>query len=93
MLKYVSKNFKDFKDFNNKHFYYCSNGLKRSESRVLYNCNDTLKNVQIIDSLKTILKTKNQKYILNDFFIKVCFNSKTEFNEVLQNVKGVDFNV
>lgn len=93
MLKYVSKNFKDFKDFGNTHFYYASSGLKRSDSKVIFNCNDTIRNVEIIDSLKTILKTKNQKYSLNEFFIKVCFNSKTELNEVLHNLKGCELNV
>lgn len=94
MLKYVSKNFGQFKDFDlNKNFYYCSQGLKRPESKVIYNCNNTFDNVEIISDLKTILKTKKQKFSCNEFFIKVCFNSKADLKAVLSNLKGLKENV
>lgn len=88
MLKYVSKNFGQFKNFDkNKNFYYCSKGLKRSESKVVYNCNDVWKNNEIMSHIMDILKLKNQSYSKNEFFFKVCFNSREELQNILSEVK------
>lgn len=84
MLKYISKNFDEFRDFGKSNFYYVSQGLYRSERKELKVCTDFVENVHLVDELKAKAKERKQKLFINDFFVKIKFDSKTESEEFLK---------
>lgn len=84
MLKYISKNFDEFRDFGKNNFYYVSQNLNRSERRELKVCTDFVENLHLVDELKAKAKERKQKLFINDFFVKIKFDSKAESEEFLK---------